>query len=163
MAVSHSTILPYREYDPIDIIHYMNMDSGVRHDPTILPKLKAMTLTLNQYQELALRTAPQGVSLSHDRTHAAWGLVDEVGEIAKALKKEHAYGKVVDVTNLIEEIGDCQWFIALMCRALGVSLEEVAKRNIAKLSARYPERFTQERALNRDLLTERAILETPIL
>ncbi len=34
------------------------------------------------------------------------------------------------------------------------------ERNIAKLQARYPDKFTQEQALNRDTDNERKILET---
>jgi len=42
---------------------------------------------------------------------------------------------------------------------LGVSLDEVMARNIAKLRARYPEKFTAVNAMMRDLAAERQILE----
>jgi hypothetical protein len=41
----------------------------------------------------------------------------------------------------------------------GSSFEEAADKVIAKLRARYPEKFSGELALNRDLVTERAVLE----
>jgi NTP pyrophosphatase (non-canonical NTP hydrolase) len=91
--------------------------------------------------------------------HAAMGMVTESGEFIDALKKLTIYGKPIDKTNLVEEIGDCMWYVALACRALDVSLEDVMDRNIAKLRKRYPEKFTQEAALNRDLDAERKALE----
>jgi hypothetical protein len=38
-------------------------------------------------------------------------------------------------------------------------IEKTAIINIEKLKARYPEKFTSENAINRDLKTERYILE----
>ena len=38
-------------------------------------------------------------------------------------------------------------------------MKNIAEVNIKKLQARYPEKFTSEKALNRDLETERKILE----
>lgn len=118
--------------------------------------------TLNAYQEAALRTAPAGVSQEHDRKHALLGLISEIGEFADTIKKEHAYGKPIDRVNLVEELGDLMWYVALMCRALGTDLETVAQVNISKLRARYPHKFTTEQALNRDLDKERAVLEAPV-
>lgn len=91
--------------------------------------------------------------------HAAMGMVTESGEFIDALKRLTIYGKGLDHTHLIEEIGDVMWYVALVCRALGVSLEDVMDRNIDKLEKRYPGKFTSEQALNRDLEAERAALE----
>lgn len=43
--------------------------------------------------------------------------------------------------------------------ALDTTFADVMERNIAKLKARYPGKFTTENAVNRDLVKERAILE----
>lgn len=115
--------------------------------------------TFKEYQTAALRTAPSGVGKEHDLLHACLGLVTEAGEIADAIKKHHAYGKPLDLTNLREELGDIMWYIPLMCRALGAEMDDVATINIAKLRARYPEKFDRESALNRNLEAERKILE----
>jgi NTP pyrophosphatase (non-canonical NTP hydrolase) len=58
-----------------------------------------------------------------------------------------------------EEVGDVLWYLALVCRAAGISLEEAAQANIKKLQVRYPERFSPNSALRRDLLAERKTLE----
>ena len=91
--------------------------------------------------------------------HACKGIVDEAGELTAALKKGFIYGKPIDKVNLIEEAGDSLWYFAMLFRALGTSFEEVFDKNIAKLKVRYPDKFTSELALNRDLLAERRALE----
>jgi hypothetical protein len=42
---------------------------------------------------------------------------------------------------------------------VGFSFEESMEKNLAKLKARYPQKFTGDNALNRDLDNERATLE----
>ncbi len=126
-------------------------------------------MTLNEYQIAALRTAgpiqiseirENGQLLSvDDLSHGLEGLVTETGELMDVLKKHRRYGKEIDWVNVKEEIGDVAWYVAMLCRAAGVSLEEVCRLNIAKLEARFPNKFTNERALTRDLETERKRLE----
>jgi NTP pyrophosphatase (non-canonical NTP hydrolase) len=91
--------------------------------------------------------------------HAAQGLCTEAGEFTDAIKKHIFYGKTLDLVNLEEEIGDAMWYIAEACNAIGVDLGEVMALNIKKLRTRYPERFTEEKAVVRDLDAERKILE----
>jgi len=91
--------------------------------------------------------------------HASMGLVTESGELMDAMKKHLFYGKELDKTNLIEECGDLFWYIALLLNTLNVNMETVMQINVDKLKARYPEKFTEFHAKNRDLDTERKILE----
>ncbi len=91
--------------------------------------------------------------------HYALGLATEAGEFQDAVKKFIAYGKPLDKTNLKEEVGDLLWYIARICSLYGWSMEEVMDLNINKLKARFPEKFTEENALTRDLANERKILE----
>lgn len=91
--------------------------------------------------------------------HAAMGLTTESGEFMDALKKHFFYGKPIDETNLVEELGDELWYIALALRTLGSSFEDAMERNIKKLRVRYPAKFEERRALERDLDAERAALE----
>ena len=69
------------------------------------------------------------------------------------------YGKPIDRVNLKEELGDVLWYVALAIDELGTSFDEVMEINNAKLAARFGDVFTSEAALNRDLETERKILE----
>ena len=47
------------------------------------------------------------------------------------------------------EQGDCLWYIGAFATVLGLSLDDIAQRNIDKLRKRYPEGFDTERSRNR--------------
>lgn len=91
--------------------------------------------------------------------HAGIGLATEAGEFLDALKKHVFYGKELDKVNLSEEMGDIFWYCAIIADQLGVDFAEVMDVNIAKLKARYGEKFTEQGAQERDLDSERKILE----
>lgn len=130
----------------------------------------------NEYQTLALLTefTPDFVRLKdkdgNDRDpehnmmvaralHACLGLMSEVGEIADALKKHIIYSKELDLINLMEEAGDQTWYVALLLSAVKKTMQEAFEKNIAKLKARFGDKFDAASALNRDVDKERAILE----
>lgn len=92
--------------------------------------------------------------------HAAMGMVTEAVEFFEAVATSVLKGKDMDGTNLFEEIGDQMWYQALALRLLEQSFENTAAINIAKLAKRFPDKFTSEDALNRDLDTEREVLES---
>lgn len=92
--------------------------------------------------------------------HAGIGLSTEAGEFLDALKKHIFYGKELDRVNLAEELGDLFWYMAIVADELGFNFESVMDKNISKLKARYGEKFTEQRAENRDLEKEREILDT---
>ncbi len=92
--------------------------------------------------------------------HAMMGLQTETGELTDALKKHLFYGKNLDLINLKEEIGDVLWYLAILLDAIGEkNLTAIMQTNIDKLRARYPEKFTEDKANNRNLAAERNILE----
>lgn len=121
-------------------------------------------MEVNEYMELASRTdAP--LADNYDKLHAVhmvMGMQTEVGELVDVYKKNLAYGKPIDEANEKEEIGDLMWYIACHCKNKGWDLGEIMATNIAKLQARYPEKFTSEKAINRNLVREREILEHPV-
>lgn len=91
--------------------------------------------------------------------HGAIGVATEGGELLDAIKKAIFYGRGLDVINFKEEVFDIMWYLAIICDALGTTFEEGMETNIAKLKARYGDKFSQQAALNRDLAAERLILE----
>jgi NTP pyrophosphatase (non-canonical NTP hydrolase) len=91
--------------------------------------------------------------------HAALGICTEAGEVADIFKRAIFYGKAVDATHLDEELGDLLWYMALAMRMIGVDFESTMNRNIAKLLARFPDKFTEDAALNRDVDAELAAME----
>lgn len=117
-------------------------------------KLSANT-DIPDYEVVRQRLAEPGVA---ELLHAVMGIVTESGELMDALKKFLIYGKPLDEVNLREELGDSEWYTALAIRVLKAKYEEIWERNIAKLQKRYPEKFTEYHALNRDITAERLIL-----
>lgn len=94
-----------------------------------------------------------------DVVHAILGKATEAGELLEALKLGMD-GQALDRTNLMEELGDGQWYDAILANALGFTFDEVQQINIDKLRGRYPDKFTEYDAQNRDLNAERKVLET---
>lgn len=115
-------------------------------------------MQINKYVEEAKRTMAVMDSSVLDNVHMLLGMVTEVGELADVYKKNIAYKKPVDYINVKEEIGDVMWYIANFCSLNNFDLEEILKNNIAKLRSRYPEKFTEQHATNRNLEKERDIL-----
>lgn len=91
--------------------------------------------------------------------HAALGLATETGELLNALLLHVENGTPLDTVNLGEEIGDLFWYLALAMDELELDPAKVAEVNIAKLRARYPDRYEDSAAVDRDLAAERKILE----
>ena len=93
--------------------------------------------------------------------HVAMGLCTEAAEFLDQLKRVIYYGKALDTVNLLEELGDTSWYARLGCDELEANLLHVMENNVAKLQARYPDKFSEHAAENRDLARERAVLEGP--
>ena len=91
--------------------------------------------------------------------HACFGMQTETAEFTDAVKKSLFYGKPLDTTNLKEELGDALWYIAIAMDELDTDFEAEMLRVIKKLRTRYPDKFSDILAENRDLVSERKILE----
>lgn len=130
-------------------------------------------MTPQEYVEAAIRTKSNKFhfpfnsrdmtvksELSIDVLHAIIGISTEAGELLDAAKKYLFYAKDIDYVNLDEEIGDILWYIAIYCNARNITIESLMQQNIAKLMERYPEKFTSEKAINRNLDKEREVLES---
>lgn len=120
-------------------------------------------MSANEFQQKCLRTVkPQKVSLEPEPAlllHGAIGLASEAGELLDNVKAHLFYGRDLDKTNVLEECGDALWFISACLTACGYTIDQAMAMNVAKLAARYPEGFTEDRAKQRDLGLERKILE----
>ncbi len=120
-------------------------------------------MNLKEYKEESAQTfAYRKDPLSPETTdilHNVIGVATESGELLDQFKKHIYYGKELDVTNVGEEIADCMWYLTNLCRLLDLDMEELLDKNIAKLRVRFPDKFNQEDALNRDVDAERKELE----
>lgn len=78
--------------------------------------------------------------------HMAIGISGESGELLDAIKKHVIYNKPLDVANVIEELGDLEFYMEGLRQGTGISREEVLEHNIAKLSIRYGKTYSDEAA-----------------
>jgi len=69
--------------------------------------------------------------------HMLIGLSGEVGELQDAFKKHIMYDKPLDIVNVIEELGDIEFYLAGLRQSLGVTKVEILTANINKLEKRY--------------------------
>ena len=123
------------------------------------------------FRQLSARTiCPQEKALERIQTdpvrlvqllHSVIGMMGELGELAAALEKHIWYCQPLDVVNILEEIGDKFWYLAEALTALGADGDRVLQANIDKLKKRFPEKYTDEQALesNRNRQAERVELE----
>ena len=91
--------------------------------------------------------------------HAIIGAATETGELLEALQKVVINGEAFDEVNMREEVGDVFWYLAALAHTCNFTFEDAQRVNIAKLRARYPNKFTAFDANNRNLNEERRILE----
>lgn len=106
-------------------------------------------MTATEYEQQAHRTIAGHAA--ENITYLSFGLIAEAGEVADKIAKAVRRGDIVINNNEIvsflgdafrltgditDELGDVLWFVAMMARRLGFSLEEVMRRNLDKLADR---------------------------
>lgn len=90
-------------------------------------------MNMNEYQTQAAKTAIYPASVQV--LYPTLGLAGEAGEVANKVKKIVRDGKL-DKEAIGSEIGDCLWYIAAICKDLGLKMEDVAQANLDKLRQR---------------------------
>jgi NTP pyrophosphatase (non-canonical NTP hydrolase) len=90
--------------------------------------------------------------------HGSAGICTEGGELLEAIDK-YLKGNQLDTTNCIEELCDVGWYQNLLYDVFGTNAEENFQLFVDKLKKRFPDKFTEEKAINRDLIVERKLLE----
>ena len=93
-----------------------------------------------------------------DVLHSVIGTATEAGEQIEMIGRWIA-GAPLDKRNLFEEIGDTQWYAAIGLRFLGKTFDDVQRANIAKLRKRFPDKFTEYDANNRNVMAELDAME----
>lgn len=90
--------------------------------------------------------------------HGIIGVITEGAEMAEALLKYLETGSF-DTVNLIEECADNQWYATVLQDELGVNTDDLYHFLIAKLAARYGDKFSDQAAIVRDIGNEREVME----
>lgn len=95
-------------------------------------------MKLSEYETAAERTANPALSERDRLMDSAMGLAEESGEVLALVRKHSFQGKKLPLDRLEEELGDALWCLAMTARFCGLTLEQVAASNIAKLKTRHP-------------------------
>ena len=89
-------------------------------------------MQLSEYQRKAMETIlPQSFCLEY----LVSGLAGEVGEVASLYAKSVRDG-TLQRENLIRELGDVLWFVAVLSEFMQEDLSQVAAKNVEKLRLR---------------------------
>ena len=94
--------------------------------------------SFDTYQREAARTINSALTDDQRLLDAAAGLAEEAGEVLSHVRKHVMRGRTLDRDAVALELGDALWCLAIAADTLGLSLDDVAQRNIAKLRSRYP-------------------------
>lgn len=94
-------------------------------------------LDFDEYQAKAYTAIQKHESHKEEVMHWAIGLGEEAGEVLSVIKHKYYSGEY-SVAELAGELGDVLWHIAALCTVSGISMEDVALLNLAKLNHRYP-------------------------
>jgi NTP pyrophosphatase (non-canonical NTP hydrolase) len=114
------------------------------------------TMPLCEHATLVRNLAKQGCDIIRDLTpesmhilHMAVGVAGEAGEVLELAKKHSVYGKPLNRGNLVEELGDLEFYMEGLRQAASITREECLVNNIAKLNKRYPEGYSNAAAIDR--------------
>jgi NTP pyrophosphatase (non-canonical NTP hydrolase) len=82
--------------------------------------------------------------------HDALGIAGEAGELVDAIKKYVIYNKELDIENVIEELGDLEFYMQDLREKLGITREKTLLHNMEKLSKRYKDfQYSDQQAQDR--------------
>lgn len=95
--------------------------------------------------------------------HGLLGIATEAGEIAEVLRDAlHAMQtgefQTFDGAHIREELGDLLWYVAVAGDSMQMGFGEMMQVNIAKLRARYKDKFDAAEANQRNLEFERSVM-----
>ena len=150
--------IEHAQEEAIDLLKYLEHLKQVTNDG----------ITANDYQRAALRTAwpetkkdltPMVKVLLESGAvnesqllllNGVLGLAGESGEAADLVKKNIFQGHRLDLNELMEELGDVAWYLAIASHAIGYNLGDIFQGNVDKLKNRYPDGFDKSRSINRE-------------
>jgi NTP pyrophosphatase (non-canonical NTP hydrolase) len=98
------------------------------HHPTMVKTL------VKSGEQLKAEVEPHEMHL----LHMVLGISGEAGELLDAVKKSVMYRKLLDRANVIEELGDIEFYLEGLRQALNIDRQTCIEHNLRKLSARYP-------------------------
>lgn len=95
---------------------------------------------------IAAELSPENAHL----LHMAVGIAGEAGELLDAVKKAAIYNKPIDLVNVVEELGDLEFYMQGLRQGLDITRAETLKANIDKLGKRYKDfQYSDQQAQDR--------------
>lgn len=97
-------------------------------------------MEFNEYQLKAKETIQKSsLDEKHTETVPFLGIIGEVGSVVTQLKKKLKDGEsyIAFKEKLREELGDVLWYISTIAWQNGITLEDVAKKNLLKIHDRF--------------------------
>lgn len=112
---------------------------------TITNQLNFMDLqTQSDHAKMVAELAKPGLAIINTLTadkanllHMAVGIAGEAGELLDAIKKHAIYNKPLDLENVIEELGDLEFYMQGLRAALSMQRSVTLLHNLVKLQKRY--------------------------
>ena len=97
-----------------------------------------------QHKKMVAGLAKPGTTILKELTpsgahllHMCMGISGEAGELVDAIKKSIFYCKELDYENVIEELGDLEFYLEGLRQGLGLTREQCIRSNVVKLGKRY--------------------------
>ena len=108
---------------------------------------KMVTLLAKPGEDILATLTPEKCHLWHMGT----GVVGEAGELIDAIKRYVIYNKDIDRENVIEELGDLEFFIEGVRQSTNITRAETLEHNYHKLmTKRYPNGYSDAAAQARN-------------
>lgn len=86
-------------------------------------------------------------------------LIVKISNLVDLVKRYMAYNKSIEKVKEIEAIYDIRVALVLFENVYDLDGDEIRSKNIAKLKARYPQKFDENLAVNRDIAVEKKAME----
>ena len=99
-------------------------------------------MNFSDYQRKAARTLQCEMTPIELISNLVFGLAGETGEIADLLKKAIFHKHDLNQVKLAYELGDLLWYLCMIAEYYHIDMAQVARLNIDKLAARYPNGFS---------------------
>jgi len=103
-----------------------------------------MSITATNHQEMVSKLVKSGDIIVSEVNgsdmhliHMMMGVTGEAGELMDAIKKSVIYRKPLDRINVLEELGDIEFYLEGLRQQLDITRDLVLAANIEKLSKRY--------------------------
>lgn len=121
------------------------------------PKIITMTSTELQHAKMVKTLSKPAATIRSELTdsdvellHMVVGISGEAGELLDAIKKRFIYRKELDIDNIVEELGDLEYYLEGFRQALNITRENCLAANIEKLAVRYKDfKYTDSAATRR--------------